>query len=221
MTSKSDQYNLDALTRFKTRNKFSDKAWRERGLNPSSYEMSRFLNDFFSSCTNEIIEAISNEASKKELQKILKANLSSLNKMDYDTEEREFICDLFDELSKTININFGSDLNKWLYGYLLTALSKIQNIFQSAKVVYTLTEPCDFCGTELETNILKTAPEVPETDWLVVKCNVCNTINLITIGAGVKELKFGNYQWIENIKLEQYSYEQALARVEQLNSNKS
>jgi len=220
--SQQDQSQLNALLKFKTRDKFSTSSWNERGLNPSSDEISSFLNDLFNSCANQLINAINNGASKKQLLEVLKSNLLLFNRMDYDTEEREFICSLFEELSKNINVDFSSNLNKWLYGSLSTTLSKILNIFHSTKVIDTLTQPCNACGIQLESYIIKTESGIPETDWLIVKCNNCGEFNLVSVGPGVKELKFGNYQWIENVRMEEFTYEQAIARVNQIKfKNKS
>jgi hypothetical protein len=217
---KHDQIQKDELLKFITRNKFSIKAWNERGLNPSSDEISAILNDLFNSCANQLIIAIDNKASKKQLQRILKSNLSLLNKMDYDTEESEFICSVFEEISANANIDFSKDLNNWLHGYLSTRLSKIRNIFLSNKSIKTLMQPCNTCGTDLESHIIKTEPEIPETDWLLVKCNNCGECNLLSVGSGVKELKFGNYQWIENVRIRDFTYEQAIERVNQINLKK-
>lgn len=219
--SQLNELQLEALLKFKNRDKFSIESWNERGLNPSSDEMSVFLNDVFSSCASQLMDAINNNASKKQLQEVLKINLFLLNKMDYDTEEREFICSLFEELSGNISIDFSDKLNKWLYGSLLTTLSKIRNILQPTKVIDTLIQPCDGCGTELESYIIKADPGIPETDWLIVKCNNCDEFNLISVGAGVKELKFGNYQWIENVRMAEFTYEQAIMRVKQLKFKKN
>jgi hypothetical protein len=38
----------------------------------------------------------------------------------------------------------------------------------------------------------------------------------LSVGPGVKELKFGNYQWIENVRIEEFTYEQAIARINQI-----
>jgi hypothetical protein len=84
--SQLNQLQLDALLKFKKRDKFSLASWNARGLNPSSEEISDFLNDFFNSCATHLMDAVSNNASKKQLSAILKSNVSSLNKMNYDTE---------------------------------------------------------------------------------------------------------------------------------------
>ncbi|MEI9946453.1 MAG: hypothetical protein WDN26_19810 [Chitinophagaceae bacterium] len=80
----------------------------------------------------------------------MKQDLSKFNKLDYDTEEKEFICDLFHELSTIADIDFKDDLNKWLYGSVLTTLLKLKNILNPEKIVETLTQPCTNCGTQLE-----------------------------------------------------------------------
>src|SRR5688572_13655802 len=112
----SDQNKVDLLTAFKLRDKFSDQAWNYRGLNPSSSEISSTLTRVFNLSADELIDAVQHKASEKQLKSILKSQLSKFNKHDYDTDEKEFICDLFFELAQIVNIDFKDNLSSWLYG---------------------------------------------------------------------------------------------------------
>ena len=86
----TEQTQLDKLALFKERDKFSQSAWNDRGLNPSSNELCQQLTSLFNSCADNLIEAINNKYSSKQLKTVLKAGLSRFNKFDYDTEEKEF-----------------------------------------------------------------------------------------------------------------------------------
>jgi hypothetical protein len=212
----TEQHKFDKLLSFKQRDKFSQSAWYDRGLNPSSSELCQKLTTLFNSCVDNLIEAINNKYSSRQLKSVLKAGLSSFNKLHYDTEEKEFICDLFRELATIIEIDFKDNVNKWLYGSALTTLMKIQKVLNPEKIVQTLQQPCSKCGTQLETHILKKENGIPETSWLVAKCNNCEEFNLISHGPNVKETRFGNYQWVDTLRMEEYTYEQALTRLEQI-----
>ena len=210
------QNTVDKLLAFKQRDKFSLSAWNERGLNPSSAQLSNQLNELFDLCADNLINASNDEYSSGHLKSVLKAGLNSFNKLDYDTEEREFICDLFHELATIVNVKFNKNLNKWLYGSVLTTLMKIQKVLKPVKIVRTLMQPCTKCGTQLETHILRKEEGIPETSWLVVKCNNCNELNLLSTGPNVKETRFGNYQWVDTLRMDEYNYDQALTRLEQI-----
>jgi hypothetical protein len=110
---------LNRLISFKERDKFSTKAWNDRGLNPSGYELCDQLTIFFNSCTDNLINAVKKNASSRQLRRILVTALSSLRRSHYDTEEKEFICDLFLELSGIVEVDVKYDLSKWLYGPVL------------------------------------------------------------------------------------------------------
>ncbi|MEX6690870.1 DUF4844 domain-containing protein [Danxiaibacter flavus] len=149
------QTQVDKLHLFKQRDKFSQSAWNARGLHPSSKELCKQLTTLFNSCAEDLIRAINDNYSGKQIKAVLKIGLGSFNKFDYDTEEKEFICDLFHELATIVNVDFNNNLSKWLYGSTLTTLLKIQKILSPEKIVETLKQPCTKCGTHLETHILK------------------------------------------------------------------
>ena len=108
---------LDKLNHFRKKDKFSVSAWEERGLNPSDNEVCNKLQNLFNECADNLIEAINSDPNTKQLKSILKKWLESIDSSHYDTEEREFICDYFDPLSKIISVDFKNNLNNWLYLY--------------------------------------------------------------------------------------------------------
>jgi Domain of unknown function (DUF4844) len=212
----SEQDQIDKLLAFKDRDKFSTEVWNKRGLNPSSNELGNQLTTLFNSCADILIEALKNKSSTRQLKSVLNKGLSKFKKAEYDTEEREFICDLFFELSTIINVDFKDNANKWLYGSALTSLIKISKILRPEKIIETLTQPCSKCNAKLETFIMRKEKGIPETGWFVVKCNNCGELNLLSHGPDVKESRFGNYQWVDTLKMNEYNHEQALVRLEQI-----
>jgi len=212
----SELSQVNKLLLFKQRDKFSQSAWNDRGLNPSSTELCIQLTQLFDLCADELIKAVNNNNSNRQLKSVLKAGLKNFNKLDYDTEEKEFICDLFHELAIIINVDFNENLNKWLYGSVLTTLMKIQKALKPEKIVQTIKQPCTKCGTQLETHILRKEEGIPETSWFVAKCNNCGELNLISPGPNAKQTRFGNYQWVDTLRMDEYTYDQALTRLEQI-----
>ncbi len=212
----TEQNQVDKLLLFKQRDKFSQSAWNDRGLNPSSTELCTQLTQLFDLCTDNLVKAINGKYSNRQLKSVLKSGLNNFKSLDYDTEEKEFICDLFHELASIVNVDFNENLNKWLYGSVLTTLMKIQKVLMPEKIVKTLKQPCTKCETELETFIQRLEEGIPETSWFVVKCNNCGELNLVSPGLDVKEIRFGNSQWIETLYKDEYTYEQALTRLEQI-----
>lgn len=106
---------IEKLFIFKQKEKFGFSAWDERGLNPSDDEVCEKLENLFNDCANTLIDAL--ESGKdNQLKNILTKGLKDFKSFDYDTEEREFICDYFFELSDIIKVDFKDNLNAWLYG---------------------------------------------------------------------------------------------------------
>lgn len=215
MTDK--QITLDKLEAFKNRNKFSYSAWEERGLNPSANEISDKLEILFNKCTDELINAINLSLKTKQLKLILKQNLESLYSSDFDTEEREFICNYFDQLSKIVSVEFKDNLNSWLYGNLLNIIFKVSSFFKGkVKDKEILTQDCTKCGSKLETFITKKEDGTPDYSWKIIQCDNCKEFNLLSTGPNIKELRFGNYKLIEQLPKTEFNEEEAVIRLNQI-----
>lgn len=207
---------LERLAAFKERDKFSWQAWNDKGLNLSPAELCNDLSRFFNTCVDKITVGVEKNYSAKQFKKLLKKEFRQLNKSAFDREEREFICHLMYELAAIINIEINDMLNTWLYDPFLVILMKLQRLLRLEKNVKTLKQPCTKCGDELETHILKFEEGIPEYSWYIGRCNHCNELNLISPGTGAKETKFGNYAYVESLSKNDYTYEQALLRLEQI-----
>jgi hypothetical protein len=193
--SKSDQ-----LKYLLEKNKFSDSEWGKRGLNPSSSELCEYLENNLNSCLNSLMNCIENKALQKELKKNLSINLGSLNKSNLDTEEKEFICDYYNDISKIVEVDFKNELNNWLYGKLLNSLIKITELIKGKeKIIETLLQNCTKCTSKLETFILEKDEEIPDSSFFIVKCKSCGEYNLIDKGSKIKRLKFGEYELTEQL----------------------
>lgn len=215
MTDK--QTTLDKLHAFRKLDKFSTSAWEQRGLNPSDSEMCNRLQNLFNDCADNLIEATNSDFKPRQLKSILTSWLDSVNSSDYDTEEREFICDYFDQLSKIVLVDFKDNLNSWLYGKVLNTLFKVTSFFKGKdKIVETLSQDCTQCGSKLETFITRKEEGIPDYSWTIIQCNNCNEFNLLSTGPNIKEYRFGNYKSIEQLPKNEYTEEQANARLEQI-----
>lgn len=215
MTDK--QTTLDKLNAFRKLDKFSTSAWEKRGLNPSDSEICNKLQNLFNDCADNLIEATNSDFKPRQLKSILKSWLDSVNSSDYDTEEREFICDYFDQLSKIVSVDFKDNLNSWLYGKVLNTLFKVTSFFKAKdKIIETLSQDCTKCGSKLETFIMRKEEGIPDYNWTIIQCNNCNEFNLLSTGPNIKELRFGNYKSIEQLPKTEYTEEQANVRLEQI-----
>jgi len=215
MTDK--QLTLDKLYAFRKKDKFSNSAWEERGLNPSDSEICNKLQNLFNDCTDNLIDGINSDFNRRQLKSILKNSLNNVNSWDYDTEEREFICAYYYQLSQIISVDFKDNLNNWLYGKLLNTLFKITSFFKGKeKIVETLSQECDQCGSKLETFIIKKEEGIPDYSWKIIQCNNCDEYNLLSTVPNIKECRFGNYKLTEQLPKTKYTEEQAYIRLKQI-----
>lgn len=208
---------LNKLDAFIKKDKFSNAAWEQRGLNPSDSEMCRELQNLFNNCASKLIEAIRADANSKQSNRILKSYLKSIHKIDYDTEEREFIGDYFDQLSKIVFVDFKDSLNRWLYGNFLGTLLKLTLFFKGKeKVLAILSQNCTNCGSKLETFILRKEDGIADHSWKIIQCDDCKEFNLLSTGPNIKELRLGNYKLIEELSKTAFTEEQANIRLQQI-----
>jgi len=208
---------LENLKAFRNFNKFSNSAWEERGLNPSPNELSEKLEKLFNDCTDELIKAINLNFTPKKFKDILKYSLVSLNNSDYDTEEREFICEYFDKLAKIVFIDFKDNLNSWLYGSVLNTFFKVTSFFKSQiSNKKILSQDCTKCNSNLETYIIRMQEGIPDSSWKIIQCDNCKEYNLLSTGPNIKELKFGNYKLIEQLSKIEFNEEEAFIRLNQI-----
>ena len=103
---------FDKLKYLLEKKKFADSEWEKRGLNPSSSELCEQMENKLNQCLNSLINLIEHNSSQNDLKKSLRQSLKTFDKSNFDTEEKEFICDYFNEISKSIEIDFKNDLNK-------------------------------------------------------------------------------------------------------------
>ncbi|CAD5249380.1 MULTISPECIES: DUF4844 domain-containing protein [unclassified Imperialibacter] len=205
------------LQKFLKKDKFSTSEWENRGLNPSSVELCQKMNELLNNCCQKLIELSKTGATNKAFKKELKNGLSTFNKADYDTEEKEFICDYFLELSQILDVNFKDELNKWLYGSLLNGMMKVASIFKgSANIIETLSQDCTNCNAKLETFITKKQEGIPDFSYDIVKCKACGEFNMINKGPDIQSFSFGEYELVEQLEKTEYTEEEAKARLEQI-----
>jgi hypothetical protein len=186
---------ISQLDSLKNTYKFTDKDWDNRGLIPSEKALSDNMDRLLNECLGELILTQNKDLSQKDYKKILNRGLKRFRKLDYDTEESEFIVDKFDEIAKIIRIDFNEDLNIWLYGKLMVKFGKIFN--KEEKVIDTLSINCSECNEPLNKLITRYEENVPEY-WTIVKCNKCGDLNLFPAQGKVKASRFENCTWIKS-----------------------
>ena len=208
---------LERLKYLLDKKKFADSEWEKRGLNPSSHELCSLLESKFNACLNSIIVQVEENSKEKMLKLELLKGLKSFDKSNFDTEEKEFICDYFHEISKVIEVDFKNELNKWLYGLLLNSIFKISDFIKGKeKVIEVLSQNCTKCNSNLETFILRKDDSISDSDFFIVRCKSCREFNLIDKGPNVKQLRFGEYVLEEQLSRNQYDLEGAKIRLKQL-----
>ncbi|GAO45352.1 DUF4844 domain-containing protein [Flavihumibacter petaseus] len=212
----TDQEKIDQLTAFINREKFSDDKWYGRELNPSARELSSKLEQLFNGCASALIDAINAKASDAQLKKILKTRLSYFNQRDYDTEEKEFICDVFFEIAQILKVDYTDTMRRWLYGPVMATILKLQAVLNPPEVLDTIKLNCSTCGTALDTFIMRKETGIPDFSWNIIQCRNCKDYAMVSYGTNVKEFRHDNYAIVEQLPKHEFTKEQAEIRLEQI-----
>ena len=102
------------------------------------------------------------------------------------------------------------------YGSALTTLMKIRAALNPRKVIETINQNCPTCKTSLDTFILKKEEGIPDYSWMIVQCKNCKDYSIVNPGPNVKEMKFDNYLFVEQLPKTEFNKEQAEIRLEQI-----
>ncbi|GEL11538.1 protein of unknown function [Flavobacterium glycines] len=207
---------IDKLKYLLVKEKFADSEWDKRGLIPSNLELCEHLENNLNDCINSLLNQTEKETPKK-IKRILIQNMKSLNKSELDTEEKEFVCDYYHEISKIVEVDFKNELNKWLYGSILNSFIKISEFIKGKeKIIEITSQNCTKCNSKLETFILEKDENIPDSDFLIVKCKSCAEFNLIVNGPKIKRLRFGEYDLTEQLSRKDFDLEEAKTRLKQI-----
>lgn len=117
---------LDALKTFRDTPKFRCTEPQFRILSPSPASVTQPLEKALNDCASELSSNIKRGAPPELLKSCIAASLKSVQK-PFDTEDREYLAYYYNQLGQCVNIEVGSMINRWLYGFLLSTLLRLFN----------------------------------------------------------------------------------------------
>lgn len=197
----SDQESkLEKLIAFREKDKFSDEAWEERGLNPSPKELSDSLQQLFNECTNSLIYSIKENEDESVLISWVSVYLDRIDPTELDTEEYEFVIDLIFQLAQIVNV----DITPILNGVIPVEINS-----STSEVIHK----CAKCGEEIKLIIVHGDPDVPDYSYDVLECVNCGELNLFDHGPGIKQYRYENARIIKHLEKRKFTKEQAFAKM--------
>ena len=212
-----------ALEKIKSKEKFSNEEWENRGLNPSENSLCIKLENSFNDLLTNLISANNKKKSDTEIENIFERYFKEIKSDELDTEEREFVVDYFAEIAKILESdNLNEKLNSWTYGTEAydheKAVKKLseETLEEERKRHEIISTECSKCRTQLETFILERENSIPSFEFDIIKCVKCSELNILDKGCGIKRYRFLNYELIEELSKEEYDLPKALQRLEQL-----
>ena len=197
---------LELAKAFRQKKHFSKEAWLNRGLNPSAPDVCSKLTLLLIRCTDQFIAAIEADAGPDELKAVLKKGLNSFSEGYFDTEEKEYICELIYELGQMVDLNLSNEANSFLYG---TELAKLLAKQKEQKPIDVLEFTCTGCSGSLRLQILRKRPGIPE-GWVIARCIACDELNLLEFGKDAKEIRYENHYSEMTLDAGNYSRDQVL-----------
>jgi hypothetical protein len=197
---------VETVRAFLQKDHFSDEAWRARGINPSDAAVSLKLTTLLNQSTDNFTAAIEANASPDKLKATLLKGLNTFSQDYFDTEEKEYICELFYELAQMANLNMSFELNSFLCG---PALAEIYMKQKDRNPVEIVEYSCTKCAAVLRSHIMQKQAGIP-AGWQIVRCEACDELNLLEFGNDIKEIRFENYKWETTLRADIHTKDQVL-----------
>lgn len=144
----------------------------------------------------------------------LQNSIKNFDKYDLDSEEKELVVDYFFEISRLMNIDINESLSFWLYGFDPDEIPKIKPL----SILETIKNSCTSCKASLKVEIFKKRRNVPAL-WLIVQCNNCDELNLLSIPAEIDRFKSHNFFVLELLKQNEYTLEEVNRKLEFFRKN--
>lgn len=178
-------------------------------------------------CIDELIEGVNNDCSNRELKRIMKPYIAYLRNLHIgETEEREYIAEVYYDISLIISVDIAFSLNRVIYGWTLTALTT--NPFEKKKkwidivnITKKIVNPCKKCNYKMTTNIIDYPKMEGDNEQRVVdmhaiiNCKVCGQMDLVFITEDGDLAQSFDYYIREELP-EEWTVERATQRMEQL-----
>lgn len=203
--------------------RYVSKGW-DTSMSFYELDINRFR-EKICSCSDELIEAIENDASPKELKNIFLPYISYLKSLRMgETEEREYMCGTFYELSLIVSVDIAFKLNCILYGFIFTFLTdkilfprkkkKIVDQDLDNDIVEQKYESCEhyFKIRSFHNN----NEQENKTSYAIVGCKECGTLNLISVEGDTSSFYFSRVYYLMDILPEDFDDERAKQRFEQV-----
>jgi hypothetical protein len=204
---------IERLKKLREKKKFTDADWEERGLNPSDTNKINEMSRLTDSCLDELLTDIKINATEKQIKETLIKGLKRFKTDHYDTEEKEFIVDEFDNIGLILGLDIADDLHDWLYGRELAAMIGLTKTREA--IIDTRSFECTKCTLKLNIEVMAVRQGVPNS-WFIAQCDQCGEYNLLSTGENVSRIRFANFTSIENFYGSNNTEQHARTRLEQI-----
>ena len=109
--------------------KFSADRWKASLVNPSSDQMCQRMESLVNDVARQVQLLAQAGATPSKIKAAIASSLRATSTLEFDTEEREFICDEIERLARIAHVKVGNILNRWLYGAFL---GTVVNLFRGS-----------------------------------------------------------------------------------------
>lgn len=209
--------SIQKVREFIDSDKLSAQDWDDRGLHPSDDEVIEQMKTIIDGAGFKLIHGLEQGYSVDRLHTVLRITLNATDQSLFDTEELEFIGDLFHQLAAIVQIELGNDLDEWMYG--MKGLSEMPLPVGSfiPEEENIISQRCVSCGKPLRTTIVEDDGQEPGIEmWIIGRCTNCRDFNLVFIDAKVKEVHIRNYESVGSLSGDKYTAEEANRFIEEL-----
>jgi len=208
-----NQETIERLTKLREKKKFTNSDWEKRGLNPSDTEKVDEMILLTDTCIDDLLTDLKSNAKEKQIRKTLTKGLKRFKTSYYDTEEKEFISDEFQNIGSILGLDISDNLNYWLYGKVLGTIIGLTK--KKEVTIHTKSFLCTKCKLSLNIKVTEIREGVPD-NWFIAQCNQCGEYNLLSTGENGVKFQFENFTSTQFLYGSENSEEYARTRLEQI-----
>jgi hypothetical protein len=116
---------INAIKEFRDEPKFTCAELEFSMLNPSPDSVTLHAKDALRACADDLINVLQSGMEVGLIKNTIRNHLSSVNKTELDTEDREYVAYYFHRIGKISGVNVSFCVNQWLYGFPIAVLLMI------------------------------------------------------------------------------------------------
>lgn len=207
---------IERLTKYRQKEKIISSRWGFFDFEELDKEVCLSIEKTINDFTDAMIDLVNKHANTREIKKEIKKRLSVIKKKPFIQNEPYITSECLKQVCRILSVNFDNTLERWGFGWNVFFLYKVKRAIGRFGVKEIKQYICCNCDFLLEVIVYRRTSEFIEPCYDIIRCKLCKEFNLVDEIPNFKVAGLTGMAWIEQLPKKDYTYEEALVRLEQL-----